>query len=199
MPRILSGTTLSEEHRRHASRRQKRQKQSKNVDSRFELAFATMTLSSFIKYNASFHDFFPWSKSRQDLDKGSRFAATVTPRLSSPGTSWPPSTSISPSDSYSGFIVDSIDTRKTGRAEPEPMSLELSSKRRRQIFSNMTAERYIEPLPTIMALPTTISARQGEEEDSWGHFIDVVEEEEKVVRHSRILSRGSSFDPRNKA
>ena len=29
--------------------------------------------------------------------------------------------------------------------------------------------------------------------DDWGHFVDVEEEEQKIVRHSRILSRGSSF------
>lgn len=29
--------------------------------------------------------------------------------------------------------------------------------------------------------------------EDWGHFVDVEEEEEKIVRHSRILSRGSSF------
>lgn len=95
-------------------------------------------------------------------------------------------------------------TGKNSREEEDEVAsfqLEPASKRRRSIFSNVTIEKYMEmpqllPTPQAMTLQnTTKGGNTSGEEDSWGHFIDVVEEEEKVVRHSRILSRGTSFDP----
>lgn len=38
---------------------------------------------------------------------------------------------------------------------------------------------------------TSYSYIPNKEEDAWGQFVDVTEEEEKIIRHSRILSRAS--------
>jgi hypothetical protein len=33
-----------------------------------------------------------------------------------------------------------------------------------------------------------IPSNHAKEEDAWGQFVDVMEEEEKIIRHSRVLS-----------
>lgn len=55
--------------------------------------------------------------------------------------------------------------------------------KRRRVLSISASERY----------GIALLAQQEPEEDAWGHFVDLAEEEEKIIRRSRILSRGSSF------
>ena len=114
----------------------------------------------------AFFGFGCWSTNNQDSEWKCS-STTVTPSTS-PSTS----ATVSPSDS-SADLSKSNSTRKTVRLDPFSME--------RKIFSSVAANRYIS------------SSMVETEGETWGHFVDVDEEEEKIVRHSRILSRGSSF------
>mmetsp|Transcript_14579 Transcript_14579/g.26411 ORF Transcript_14579/g.26411 Transcript_14579/m.26411 type:complete len:161 (-) Transcript_14579:48-530(-) len=66
--------------------------------------------------------------------------------------------------------------------------------------STLRNEESFSTRPPITKRRRVLSVSATEDQDcdigaseDWGHFVDVEEEEEKIVRHSRILSRGSSF------
>lgn len=57
--------------------------------------------------------------------------------------------------------------------------------KKRRVFGLSAVERY--------GVKTPAKVVDDDESESWGHFVDVAEEEEKIVQRSKILSRGSSF------
>lgn len=100
----------------------------------------------------------------------SHWPATVTPPFTSPCSSM----TLSNTDSASISTEESFSTNK----QQQPIT-----KRRRVLSVSTTMNQY----------GNTPSLTRDEGGDDWGHFVDVEEEEQKIVRHSRILSRGSSF------
>lgn len=114
-----------------------------------------------------------WSNNSEDY-KWKSSSSAGTP---SPSTSPLTLETLSPSDS-SAELSNFAFARKTARSDS--LSMQPSAKRR-SIFSSVPANQYMS------------SSNVEADGETWGHFVDVDEEEQKIVRHSRILSRGSSF------